>query len=382
MNRRYTFKLYPTPEQAEELRRQCGLVGELWNALLHMQEDRYRRTRGQRGVTHDPAAKPHMSNFDMGYHVSELRNRCPEWRDLSTWTPRRVCAALDRAFAAFFRRAKAGAGAQSGYPRYKSARRGQHNWLPHRCASGCSLTHVAGKNWTLALKGVPAAIHARGELPGDPSKYTDADIREIDGVWWLSIAGVFGRQRSAGDKATEVKLGQLDCFARLDGRMVLAGSLGLIKPGEDDQIEQLQRKMSELTKGSDAWHHTRRRKARIQGRQRRRRREKLHEWTTALVAGASEIILITPESVRVATKSGRGDEKSWGAAVDFKAEINRIVLDHAPAMAADMIRYKAGEAGISVRECTHSDLQVGDLVVANRKAERAVKRAIKKRNAA
>ncbi len=173
--RRYSFKLYPTTEQRIELERQAHMMGDLWNALLQRQEDTYRRFRQGR------APKGHLSFFDMTAEITQLRAECPEWAALSVWSAHRVAKALDQAFQAFFRRAKAGAGGQSGYPRYRPYR--MQAWVPHRFASGCKLTADQRPDlkrqlhWNLRLKGVPGNIHAMGRFPDTPADWADADLR-------------------------------------------------------------------------------------------------------------------------------------------------------------------------------------------------------------
>lgn len=373
--RRYTFKLYPTPQQQETLLRQCAMVGALWNALLELQEQQYRRVRGQRGVTHVEGVKPHLNYFDMSPMVAPLREAIPEWAEMSTWTARRVTYAVSKAFEAFFSRAKKGAGASSGYPKYRSYHRGEQNWLPYRFESGCKLRHVAGNTWKLTLKGVEGDIHARGKLPATPNAWTDADIRYQSGVWWLSVAvDMSPRISSQIEGATSVRLDCLDCFAEVDGKRVYAFEIGLF---EDANIERIQRRMSELDRSSEEYGRLRREKARRQAHEARRRREKLHEWTTALVRGSSKIELVIPSDVKEQTKSGRGNEKNWGAAVELKATMNRHVLSQAPAMVVQMLRYKAKEAGVELVERKSNHLAVGNQAVASTKAVRRLKSIIR-----
>jgi len=371
MDRRYTFKIYPTSEQHERMVEQCEMVGGLWNALFHMQEERYRRTKGQRGVVHDPDIKPHLSRFDMTYLIKPLRSECPEWAALSSYTPARVIEAIDGAFAAFFRRAKQDAGVQSGYPRYKSWRRGEQNWLPHRFASGCKLEHVDKTTWRLSLKGIDGPIHARGKLPGEPIKWTHADIRLISGVWWLSVGVKLESRREPGDDAVTIELQGLDYFARVNGRAVYAWQIGLVDR-ESDRIARLQQAISALPRGDEKTPHLRQVLAKVQGKQARRRREVIHEWTTRIVSSASHIILVAPGSVKEATVSASGDKRCWGAAVKLKAEFNRHILFQAPAYAAAMIRYKASEAGVPLVEQTHEELMIGNMAVANRQGQRRI----------
>lgn len=183
--RRYTFKLYPTAQQREQLAEQCRMMAALWNACLQRQEDTRRRwltgvrvdasdwpERGkalaERIWRDGRAHRQHLSGFELGNEISALYDACPEWRALSTWSARRVADALTKAFEAFFRRAKAGAGAQSGYPKYRSVARA--DWLPHRGVSGCKLERVPGtkRDWCLNLKGIDGSIFCKGKLPDVP----------------------------------------------------------------------------------------------------------------------------------------------------------------------------------------------------------------------
>lgn len=390
MNRRYTLKLYPNAEQEQALLAQCRMVGQLWNAMLELAESRYRHISGQRGVVHRgegrfvsgrwrPCDKAHLSEFDLGHEITEMLAACPEWRALSTWTPRRVAKSLAAAFDAFFRRAKSGAGSQSGYPKYRG--RYKQNWLPHRFASGCRLARREDnpRSWSLYLKGVPGLIHCRGDFPlwideVNAKNGTDADIRFRDGTWWLSVGVEIDRPRSGGRDDLEVALGLIDGFARVNGRLVLASEIGHGLPQDRGEVEHLQQLMAKCRRGSEEYARLRMRKSRLEARRARQRKEALHEWTTAIIARASSVTVIKPASVKKATASAKGDEREWGAAVKTKAALNRHVLDQCVFMTAQMLKYKAEEAGIPYYECAHDDLVVGgELVKATKEVRRTRK---------
>lgn len=386
--RRYTFKLYPTRAQEAALLNQCNMMALLWNALLEMQETRYRSITGQAGVVHRgggaadkhgrwrPAEKSHLTFFDLTAEITQLRRAFPEWADLSVWTAHRVAEAQCGAFQAFFARAKAGAGKSSGYPKFRRVR--DANWLPHRFQSGCKLIHDGRgpKHWRLRLKAIEGEIRAMGEFPAEPVAWNHADIRVKAGVWWLSVGVEMKPRRDNGSRPMVIRLGAVDCFATVDGRRMVGPGLDA---GLADQVVDLQRQMAELRAARDwpAYHEAKRCKARLEAKAMRRRREALHEWTTAIVAEANDLTVIVPASVKDATASGKGDSREWGAAVETKAQFNRRVLGQAPAAAAQMLRYKAAEAGIPYREAAHDELAVGNLVVAATKEVRKLKRSIK-----
>ena len=380
-NRRYTFKLYPTPDQAAVLDQQARMCGQLWNALLEMQETLYRRTRGQRGVVHREG-KAFYTRWDLSNAVSEMRRECPEWQSLSTWTPRRVADAVIRAYEGFFRRARQGDGAASGYPRYRPQR--MQTWLPHRFASGARLIddqrhERSHKVW---LKGV-GEIHARGRLPVDPEKLTDVDIRWRDGAWHASVATAQEPRRRPGREPVEIRFDLIDSFATVDGTDIPIWAIGdgLDFEAWEARIADLQRRMAEEKRGSDDYCRLRTEAARLQAKLARKRKDALHKWTTRIVRRASEIVVVRPP-IKEATASGRGNEKSWGANVELKARFNRAILDQAPAMAVDMLAYKAAEAGIPYREAASTELMVGNLAVRNKKQLRRTYRAIKQEKAA
>lgn len=104
----------------------------------------------------------------------------------------------------------------------------------------------------------------------------------------------------------------------------------------------------------------------------------MHKWSTELVRSSSAIEMVRPRCVKDAMKSGRGTEKEWGAAVDTKAMFNRAVLSQAPATAAQMIRYKAEEAGVALTEIESAHLDVGSKLVEVAKASSRVRRQVKR----
>jgi hypothetical protein len=229
-SRRYTFKLYPSRAQNDELHRQRLMCGELWNALIQRNEDVSRRAYGGKGVRHSEG-KSILSNFDMGYEITTLLAECPEWRALSTWTPRRIAANVAKAYEAFFRRAKNGAGKEAGYPRYR--RRDKSTTIPHRFVSGCKLLPrgsersngdekpASARAWSLTLKGVPGVIRARGRFPVDPTKFTDADVIFRDRTWWLSACVEVPPRRETGEEKIMVRFDLIDefaCVERATGR--------------------------------------------------------------------------------------------------------------------------------------------------------------------
>jgi transposase len=212
--RRYTFKLYPSATQEAELLQLAGMLAQLWNALLEMRETHYRRAL-------QSAAKRTLTAFDQGKEITKLRAECPEWRAIPAGHAERVAGDLDKAFKAFYSRAKSGAGAQSGYPRYKSSRHADAIALREPSKSSWRLTRrESGKSWTFTLRGI-GAIRARGKFPVDPESLRTADVKFYAGAWWLSVCCKIDARRSCGAEKLEIGINLIDEFAVVktaDGR--------------------------------------------------------------------------------------------------------------------------------------------------------------------
>lgn len=385
--RRYTFKLYPNKAQHAELMRQARMMGELWNALLSRNEQMRQRTKGQKGVVH-AEGKQLLSYEDMTMEITQLRHACPEWADLSVGSERRVCNALAEAFKAFFRRMKelsnpavyereaAAVMAKprrdgkprrkptrfdlAGYPKYRSLDRA--DWVPFSCRSGFKLQphgdtrkrpngRESATEWRLTrIKGLHSAIRARGELPGTPVEWTDADLRYERGNWRLSVAADLPKRREADIADVTIRFDLINRLADVTGANIGAPDFSRIMMTEH-KIDALKSERDIRwpwkpgQRACRACQEASRRISRLSSHTARARRELLHEWTTEVVSRSGSITIIAPP-VKEATRTARGNIDEWGGAVHTVAALNRNILSKAPASAIQMLKYKAAEAGI------------------------------------
>jgi hypothetical protein len=407
--RRYSWRLYPTPPQAEAMNEHMRMCAQLWNALLEMCERRMgagvqRRgksvsfhcaecaslsTNGKIALCEDHKLP---SEFDMGYWISAMLAECPEWRALSTWTPRRVAGSLAAAYQAFFRRAKAGAGASSGYPHYKSAARAAA--IPHRCVSGCGIrkSERHEQSWTVRLKGVPGEIWARGRLPETVHEWMDADVSYRAGRWEISIAVSIDERRSSHGhpQPITVRFDLIDGLASVNGVLDTPDELIRVKLLDDRRAAMQAEFDTHWPRGKrwsdEEWAERCEDKAeigRLAARIARVRNNALHVWSARLVCGASVLTIYKP-AVKEATATPRGDAQEWGAAVKTVSAINRSALSFAPAMAVQMLEYKAKEIGIPVQvvEDAKPEIAVGHDLSAVTKAVRKARRVMKKEHEA
>lgn len=346
--RRYLFKLYPTLAQAAILHEQRKMMVDLWNALKQRIEDTYRREGRM------------LSYYDLTNEITGLRQECPEWAEIPAGTAARVAKWLTDAYKAFFRRVKEHEA--PGYPRWRRRERGSTVPLGTMTKAGWRFKPRRDNplSWWLHYKSVTDIkappqtwLHARGQFPGAPTDWCNADIIWRDANWWLSICVEMPPRRLAGQAAIKIEFDLLDCFAKIDGIPE--------EPPDFAQIAALQGDIDRLKSERDQrWPRRRPRNdieeaaflvanaeiAQWSAYMARLRRNALHVWSARIVARASDLTIIAAPSLKSEIRSPRGDAAHWGANVKPVSEINRHVLAQSPAMAVAMLKYKAEEAGI------------------------------------
>lgn len=376
--RRYTFKLYPNVAQSQAIEAQRKLHGALYNALIEQRidawhrGDAYERALGKKqgregGVT--------LTAFDQGHEITGLRAEMPEYAALSRGSLEQTVKRVDLAFQAFFRRAKAGEGAASGFPRYKRVEgfgfremsHGGWKWLDDRAS----------------FQGIPGCVRLRGCFPADPVEVRTCEFMLREDAWWLSVVvAMIPRMLSVEHNTSEIKFDLIDNFVhvkRLNGSGAIAQKNATYDNMEREAVEDLQQSMARCKRGSNRYRKLRRMKAKREAHGARQRREVLHAWTTAVVRENAKLFVVAPQ-IKSETKTGRGSEKRWGAAVKIKADLNRHVLQQAPAAAIAMLEYKMAERGstIEVTEDATPPIAVGNDTVVAGKAIRRARRIIKK----
>lgn len=447
---RFRWKIYPMRDQEIELRREMRMVAELWNALLEIDNIIRRHgvwvfdasgpliadldgglhaislsdillrrqmiggyssrvpimvpRRGASGILPDDITKIRTrlpSEFDRGYWITSMLREHPEWRALSTWTPRRVVTSLAMAWKAMFTPGKDRIpGKKYGPPRFK---RVIESWsLPHRCrtpgsnrgGSGCMLikSNRHTNSWILTLKGVPGEVWARGELPIDRhgmrptvvNEWMNADIMFSGGAWWFSVAVAIDRYRwppSSTTPVATVEFGRVGCLAVVNNEPVIPEGIVRAQIMDDVRATKQSAFDEQWPRGAVVSDENMRERTeqrneimRISAKIARMRREALHEWTTSLVRRFTSLVIVFPSSVLENTQTPRGDEKSWGAEVEAVSNLNRNTLSYAPFMAKQMLIYKAKESGIRCDVVANTSPMVGvgvDLVTAGKSLRRA-----------
>jgi hypothetical protein len=242
------------------------------------------------------------------------------------------------------------------------------------------------RSWTLRLKGVSGEIWARGALPADVSEWMDVDIIHRDGRWEASAAVAIKSRRGGGNQALTIRFDLLDGFAEIDGTLETPDAL-VRAQALNDRLDVMK------SEAAIKWPRGRRYPeqewaerceavaeiGRMSSYVARIRRDALHVWTARVVSRAGMLTVVKP-AVKQLTKSPRGNEHTWGAEVEIVSSVNRNTLSYAPAMAVQMLEYKAKEAGIRC-DIVIDDvpkIAVGSLMAAAAKTTRRIGRNIRR----
>ena len=265
MRRTYRYRLYPTGRQARALERQLGEACDLYNAALEHRRTMWRDCR---------------VSVTLGEQSAELKAmRAGGLLDstVNFWSQQAVLKRLDRSFAAFYRRCKAGE--KPGYPRFRSRRR--YDTLDYSFAGnagGIALT-PAGR-----LR-VQAVGHIKGKqerpIPAG-AVACEARITRRNGRWYVAISlkDVPARPLPATDHTVGVDVGITTFAATSDGELILGPRANRAAA---QAVKRAQRKVARRKRGSN-----RRRKAvvllaRAREREANVRRDHAHKTARMLI---------------------------------------------------------------------------------------------------
>jgi putative transposase len=331
--RKTTYRLYPTPKQMAALAELLRSHQQLYNAALEERISAWSRARKS------------ISYIDQCKSLTTLRQELPEWRDAANCSSQQMTLRrLDKAFAAFFRRAKSGQ--TPGFPRFKSlARFPGFSFKSH--GDGWRFTSDEGyRHGSLRLSGV-GQIRARGQARQD-GEVRASDILHRAGRWYLSLTlAVVPRDRARhADGAMAYDWG-VETF--LSGVTHAGETLQIDNPRwwqhEKERTIGLQQAVSRKTnKRSNRRKKAVRRLAAARAKLARRRLDWMHQQTATL---AGQYALVATEELRLKnmTRSAAGTVEKPGKQVAQRAGLNREILDTAPGLFTSIFRYKVLETG-------------------------------------
>lgn len=330
--RKTTYRLYPTPKQAAALAQLLCSHQQLYNAAL---EER---------ISAWAKARKSISYADQCKSLTQLRTELPEWALANCSSQQMTLRRLNKAFAAFFRRVKAGQ--EPGFPRFKSlARFPGFSFKGH----GDGWRFTPGADWrhgTLRLSGV-GQIRARGQAR-QGGEIRSSDLLHKDGCWYLSLTLAVAQpeRERTGNGAMAYDWG-VETF--LSGITHAGDRVNIDNPRwwqqAKGEIVALQQAVSrKANKRSNRRRKTVRRLAAARAKVARKRLDWAHQQTAAL-AGKYALVATEELTLKNMTRSAKGTAEEPGRQMAQKAGLNREILDTAPGLFTSLLRYKVLETG-------------------------------------
>lgn len=323
----YRVRLQPTRQQRRALEAILEQQRQLYNAALEERIECYRKT-GQS-----------LNDVAQSKSLTVIRADDPAFAGVQRRIQRATLIRLDRAYKAFFRRAKAGAGAQSGFPKFKGSEHfdGFGFDAPQQIKFDGRRLRFAGMCGGLRL-----------------SKRDMARVPPLTKETWKGVA--FKRTLSGWSVTFQVVTQRRDTRAGCGkgdvgvdwGTSVLAAlSTGQIednpRPREAaaKELRRFERKVARARRGSKRRLKARRQKQGIERAIANRRRNRLDKLAQRLVTHYRRIAIED-----IAVKDMMGAERPGEALPEcVKSRRNREALDAAPYLLRQMLAYKADRAG-------------------------------------
>lgn len=330
----YRLRLHPTRQQRRALESVVEQQRQLYNAALEERIGAWRR-----GVS--------ISVFDQSKSLTQIRADDPAFAGVVRRIQRHTLDRLDRAYKAFFRRAKSGAGASSGFPKFKG----------REYADSFGFDSPLQIKWDgkrFRFSGVPGGLRvARRDRERLPPMVADqkgngswkgVQFKKIGQTWWATVQVLTGRQpvqRLRGPVSVGVDWGTSALAVLSTGH---AEPPLLPRTRAAREIIPVERKLARARKGSRRRMKVRRHKQAIERRIANRRRDRLDKLSKILVT-QRPMLAIEDIGVQKMTRSGPRDD----APASLQRRRNREALESAPYLLRQMIQYKGQRYGCDVR---------------------------------
>jgi putative transposase len=341
--RSFKYLLNPT------VRQRVGLVGllswqcELYNAALEERRGAWRWEHRS------------VSYVDQCRTLTSLRGVRPEVLRSGVTVCRGTLRRLDLAFAAFYRRCRAGQ--RPGYPRFRS--RSRWDSLQWEDRNGWRLDPAAKRLHLMGIGAVKMRLHR--PIRGTPKAIT---VRREGRRWWVTIrcVDIPAEPLPATGRQVGIDLGVTVLVATSEGTLITNDRHA---QRAAKRLARAQQNLASKQRGSQHRHRARERVAAAHRRVRNGRADTLHQLSRRLV---NDHDLIVHEQLAIANlvrrpkprPDGAGGYAPNGAAA--KTGLNRCIHDAGWGQLLTMITYKAESAGRAViavdprntsRTCAH-----------------------------
>jgi len=332
MRRSYKFRMRPTAGQHLRLQGCLDAHRELYNAALQERRDAWRWCRKS------------ISYGEQSAQLKEIRQTRPDVAGWSFSSQQATLRRLNRAFAAFFRRAKAGQ--KPGYPRFKAAHRFDSVEWP-KDGDGCRWKPQASRVYLRGVGDVRVTAHRAVE-----GRVKTVHVRREGRRWMLvlSCEDVPAKPLAPTGGAAGVDVGIATFATTSDGTHIDNPRYGQLAA---DRLAAAQQALAGKQRGSN---HRRAAREAVASRHRKianQRRNFHHHAARALVASYD---LIAVEDLTIKNMLRRAKPRphpdnpgvflpNGGAA---KTGLNRSISDAGWGQFVSILRAKAEEAGRTV----------------------------------
>jgi putative transposase len=347
MIRNYMFRLYPTSPQRDRLTAMLRDHCELYNAALEERREAWRKRRVSVGLNAQQK------------QLTAMRESRADQAVWSFSSQQQTLRRLNRAFAGFFRRVKAGE--KPGYPRFRSARRFNSVDFSHGDALKFDATKSGPGHATLRVQGVGVIkVRMHRNLP-DGAKLGQVTVkREGSGprARWYIVMPVEkdARLLPKTGRAVGIDLGIASLLTASEAIPGLTDADGHVPNQRHariaaSKIATAQRALSRCRRGSNRGRVARDRVAVLYGKVSRRRIDGARKAALALVRHADVIVLEdlrTANLVRLPKPAPNGDGTFAPNGAAAKSGLNRSILDAGWGVLTRAILAKAEEAGRQV----------------------------------
>lgn len=325
----FTYRLYPTSKQTEQLEWVLSHCCELYNAALQERKEAWKYERKSIGFAEQCRS------------LTEIRNEIrPEYKEIGSHVLQNVLHRVDNAFKAFFRRVKSGE--KPGYPRYQSA----------RCYDSFCFPDAAG--WKISEKRLSIAhigsikVKWHREIQG---KVKTTTIKREGEHWYV----VFVCEVEAcpklpyTDEVVGIDLG-------VSKLATLSTGIAIEHPRyyrqAEKKLKSAQQALSRKKRGSKRHKKAVQRVAKLHRKVGRQRQNFLHQESRWLVDTYEVIVFEDLNTINLTRTpkpkqdAATGEYLLNGAAA--KAGLNKSILDAGWSQFVQYCVYKAGYAGTQV----------------------------------
>lgn len=331
--RKVTYKLYPTAQQALLLGELFVHHHQLYNWALADRINTYRDWN-------------YGLSFSEQCRINTVYRERRKMHRLFNTNAQSEQVTLKRvalAFEGFFRRLKK-KDKKAGFPRFKTFDRFR-GWGYKSHGDGWKLHLNPQKHGAVYLADV-GIVKLRGKARNEGGIPKTAEVlRKADG-WYLSVSMQYETiERHSGTQAIGLDWGVEHYLTTIDhnGNFETIDNPRFLRQAQE-RLTRLQRDLVLATKGTRRWRRIKTQVALLHRKVARQRLDYAHQKTAEIVLKAG-LIATEALNTRSMTASAKGTVEKPGKNVKQKAGLNREILNAAPALTYNLLRYKAEEAG-------------------------------------